>query len=134
MLPLMNRLRELRTYGHPLLLIGLWAAFQAATIAVASLLAESPSVGSLRAPILGSIFLAFCLVLGWRIAWWLAIFWNTGVICVSVGFGIFEFGVKPWLVALLQVPALWLLWSGNIELHVQSHQRLRRLAEAPPER
>jgi hypothetical protein len=132
-----TRLRDFRRYGHPLLLVAVWAALEAATIAWSALLPGDPfhsesGVGSLGQSILLTGILVLGVAWGFRVAWWLAIFSSAAAVFVSVALGVFELGVKPWGVALLQAAALWLLWSGNIEMHVQSHRRLRRLTGPPP--
>jgi hypothetical protein len=131
-----TRLRDFRMYGHPLLLIAVWSTLQAASIVWVALLPGDPSnssegMGSVGQAIFWTGALVLFLVLGSRIAWWLAIFFNTVAAFLGVAFGVFEFGVKPWGVALFQAAALWLLWSGNIETYVKSHRRVR-LTGPPP--
>jgi hypothetical protein len=132
MLPVVTRLRDFRTYGHPLLLIAVWASLHAATIAWIALLPGDPFLRSSGQPIFVTAIIALSVSWGSRVAWWLAIFSSAVAVFISVALGVFEFGVKPWGVALFQAAALWLLWSGNIEMYVQSNRRMRRLAGAPP--
>ena len=139
MLPVVTRLRDFRTYGHPLLLIAVWSMLEAATIIWIALLPghptynESGGVGSLGQAIFFTALFVLFVALGSRFVWWLAIFSSILAVGVAVAAGVFELGVKPLGVAALQTAALWLLWSGNIEMYVQSHRRTRRVT-APPAR
>ena len=79
------------------------------------------------------MILAVFLFVGSRIAWWLAIFSNTLGTVVGVAAGIYEREVGPLGLAVLQAASLWLIWSGNVELYVQSRRRMRKLTVTPPQ-
>jgi hypothetical protein len=122
------RLRAFRTYGHPLLLIAVWATVEAATILWTALVPGNPfyadsGTGSLGQAVFISVVLVFFVGVGSRLAWWLAIFFATLGVGASLGLAVFEPGVKPLGVAVLSAASLWLLWGGNIELYVQSNKR-----------
>ena len=123
----MGRLRSFRTYGHPLVLIGVWAALEAATLAWLALLpGDQLLAGSLRGPILVSAVLVVLVGFGSRWAWWIAIFLETTGVVVGVGLAIVgeAFGAGTG-VAILSAASFWLLWSGNIELYVLESKRKR---------
>ena len=127
----MDRLRAFRAYGHPLLLIAVWSTFQAATIAWSALAPGDLSYAPQA--IFWTVILAVFLFVGSRIAWWLAIFSNTLGAVVGLAAGIYERGIGPLGLAVLQAASLWLIWSGNVELYVQSRRRMRKLTVAPPQ-
>ena len=132
----MAKVRAFREYAHPLLLIGVWSGLEAATIAWTALVPGVPfysesGTGSLGQAVFVTVVLVIFVGVGSRLAWWLAIFSTTVGVSLGVVGGLVEFGVKPVGFVLLQALALWLIWSGNIELYVQSNKRRRRMA-APP--
>src|SRR5687767_11714708 len=97
---LVSRLRDFRTFGHPLVLIAVWATLHAGTIAWIELLPGSPfysdsDVGSLGSAIFWAVVLVVFVALGSRLAWWLAIFSSTVGVGMGVAAGVFELGVKP---------------------------------------
>jgi hypothetical protein len=108
------KLREFRTYGHPLLLIGVWATLQAATILwIARVPGEWSYVGSGTGSLGQAVFISVALVLfvggGSRLAWWFAIFDSTVGLPFSLVVAVAEPGVKPLGVAVLQAASLGLL-------------------------
>jgi hypothetical protein len=119
--------RAFRTYGHPLLLIAIWATLEAATIAWLALLQGNPSLesGSLGGTFLAMGILVVFLFLGSRFAWWLAIFFSALGVIVGVGVALVDPGIKPVGIALLQAAALWLIWGGNVEAYVLVGKRRR---------
>lgn len=126
-------MKAFRTYGHPLLLIAVWSIVDAATIAWIALGPGEPhysdsAVGSLGQAVFLTSVLVIGVGIGSRLAWWLAIFFATVGVGVGGAAALFEFEAKPVGVVLLQALALWLIWSGNIEMYVQSNQRRRRMA------
>jgi hypothetical protein len=130
------RLREFRAHGHSLLLIGIWAILEAATLAWIALMPGAPvysdsGVGSLRDAVVVTVVLVVFVGVGSLLAWWLAIFSNTVGFALGIVAGLVSFGPKPVGVALLQGAALWLIWSGNIELYVQRGRRRRQVAPPP---
>jgi len=122
------KLWAFRAYGQPLLLIVVWATFEAAIILWTALVPGDPSyadsgAGSLGQAVFISVLLVTFVGLGSRLAWWLALFFATLGVVVSLALAVAESGVKPLGVAVLSAASLWLLWGGNIELYVQSKRR-----------
>jgi hypothetical protein len=116
----------------PVLLIAVWATLQAATILWIAWVSGDWSyadsgTGSLGQAVFISVVLVFFVGVGSRLVWWLAIFNSTVGLALSLVLAVVEPGVKPLGVAVLQAASLWLLWSGNIELYVQSSQRRKAI-------
>jgi hypothetical protein len=135
----MAKVRAFREYGHPLLLIAVWSLLEAATIAWTALVPGAPfysnsGIGSLGQSVFFTAVLVVFVSVGSRLAWWLAIFSTTVGVSLGVVGGLIEFGAKPVGFVLLQALALWLIWSGNIELYVQSNKRRRRMVTPPATR
>lgn len=75
----MTELRAFRNYGHPLLLIALWATLEAATILWTASVSGDPfypdsGPGSLGDAIFSTGLLVIFVGVGSPLAWWLAIF------------------------------------------------------------
>ena len=87
------KLRDIRSYGHPLLLIALYAALEGVTILWTAWVPGDPSYadsgnGSLGLAVFISVVLVIFLGLGSRLAWWLAIFFCVLGVGVSLGMAI----------------------------------------------
>src|SRR5215210_36424 len=103
----MTWLRDFRAYRHPLLLIAVWSAVEAAAIAWTALVPDWPfhsesGTGSIGGAIFWTGLLVLFLGLGSRLAWWLAIFSNTVAVVVCVAAGAFDRSVKPLGLAALE--------------------------------
>ena len=118
-------LRAFRSFGHPLLLVAVWGALEAAAVAWIAFVPGDPSRESARVALLVTAVLVVFVGVGSRLAWWLAILVSALGVVVGLGATFVDFGVEGPVAALLHASALWLIWSGNVELYVQSNKRKR---------
>lgn len=126
----MRRFVAFRDEANPLLLIGIWALLDAATMVVIRQLPGDPfyadtGTGSLEQAMLVSALLVLFVALGSRFAWYLAIFSATVYVALSIVVLLMGVQIKPVVVAILSAAALWLVWSGSIETYVKTRRRSR---------